>query len=196
MLRNGLLPAPPSAELLNLVLNSHLVYDFDPPQAVTDLWWGGPVDGIGFWKALADNAYVAALCQAGTPVSGFGTCTGNEWISPQADPAFVKPTLGDIEALIDNGDSGGPGLIDGKVAGVHSFGKTLFTSDCNHYINEPDLLCDPEDNSSFGDISGDTNVAAYYDWIRGAAGIPEPPTIMLFLASAFGLGLARRRRTA
>jgi hypothetical protein len=39
-------------------------------------------------------------------------------------------------------------------------------------------------------------VAAYYAWIKNAAGIPEPSTITLLMASALGLGLTRRRRIA
>lgn len=193
-LANGFLPAPPPGELASLVLNSQLVYDFDPLQAVTDLVWGGPLDGISFWKALADNGYNVAVCPNGFNIPGFGICTGIELINPQADPNVFAATLGEIEVLIDGGDSGGAALINGAVAGVHSFGTTLSTNFCNLFINKPDLLCG--NNSSFGEVAGDTNVAAYYEWIKNAAGIPEPSTITLLVASALGLALARRRRIA
>jgi hypothetical protein len=191
-LANGFLPPP--GELASLVLNSQLVYDFDPLQAVTDLFWGGPLDGISFWKALADNRYNVFLCPDGLDIPGFGTCTGTELINPAADPMFFGETLGDIEALIAGGDSGGAALINGAVAGVHSFETTLGAGFCNLFINKPDLLCD--NNSSFGEVAGDTSVAAYYAWIKNAAGIPEPSTITLLMASALGLGLTRRRRIA
>lgn len=191
-LPNGFLPTPGSLELLNLVQNSQLVYDFDPLQAVTDLAWGGPLDGISFWKELADNGYNVFVCPAGTFIPGFGTCTGNEFINDEIDLAFFGASLGDIESLIDGGDSGGAALIDGMVAGIHSFGTTLGTSNCRRFVNKPDLLCG--NNSSFGEVAGDTNVAAYYGWIRNAAGIPEPSTIALLFAAVIGMSLARRRK--
>lgn len=191
-LPNGFLPIPGSPELLNLVQNSQLVYDFDSPQAVQDLIWGGPMDGISFWKAIADNGFNVFVCPAGTNVPGFGICTGNELISPPIDPNAFAGTLGDDEVLIDGGDSGGASLIDGMVAGVHSFGTTLSASFCNRFISKPDTLCG--NNSSFGEVAGDTNVSLYWDWIRAAAGIPEPSSIALLGAVLFGLTATRRRR--
>lgn len=191
-LPNNFLPPPPPA-LAELVQKSQLVYDFDPLNPVTDLIWGGALDGISFWKALADNGYNAFVCAAGTNVPGFGVCTGNELINPMANPAFFGASLGNMEALIDGGDSGGSAFIDGKVAGVHSFGTTLGTTFCNRFINKPDTLCG--NNSSFGEVAGDTNVALYVDWINSVAGIPEPSSTALMLA---GLGIAAlwRRRAA
>lgn len=195
-LLNGFLPTPGSLELLNLVQNSQLVYDFDPLQAVTDLFWGGPLDGISFWKALADFNYNAFSCPVGTIIPGFGTCTGTELINDEIDLAFFGASLGEIESLIDGGDSGGAALIDGMVAGIHSFGTTLGTNFCNRFINKPDVLCG--NNSSFGEVAGDTNVAAYLRWIRSAAGlpVPEPSTLALLFAGMLGMGLARRRKVA
>lgn len=65
-----------------------------------------------------------------------------------------------LEVGIAPGDSGGPGFIDGKLAGVHSFG---FTHSCEGVSNGTDFSCGL--NSSFGEMSGDTRVSSYADWI-------------------------------
>jgi hypothetical protein len=191
-LPNGFLPTPVNAELLNLVQNSQLVYDFDAPTPVTDLFWGGSIDGISMWKELADNGYNVFLCPAGVVVPGFGTCTGTELINDVVDPAFFAASLGNREAFIDGGDSGGPALINGQVAGIHSFGTTLGSAFCARFINKADVLCG--NNSSFGEVAGDTNVALYASWIRSQLSVPEPSSIGLVLAAVLGVGAAGRRR--
>ncbi len=64
---------------------------------------------------------------------------------------------GGQEVGIAPGDSGGPLLIDGKVAGVASHGFTLIGP------GTPDV--DNQLNSSFGEFIGDTRVSFYQDWI-------------------------------
>lgn len=73
--------------------------------------------------------------------------------------------FGKLEVGIAPGDSGGPGFIDGKVAGVHSFG---FTHSCEGVSNGTDFSCGL--NSSFGEMSGDTRVSSYADWIDEVTG--------------------------
>ena len=74
------------------------------------------------------------------------------------------------------GDSGGPAFIDGKIAGVHSFG---FTHYCSGVTNGTDFTCGLD--SSFGEMSGDTRVSFHADFIDLVLGgafpstpIPEP----------------------
>ena len=55
-----------------------------------------------------------------------------------------------MEYQIAGGDSGGPDLIGGKIAGVHSFGWGLD---------------DGEPDSSFLDLAGSINVAVWREWI-------------------------------
>lgn len=83
--------------------------------------------------------------------------------------------FGKIEVGIAPGDSGGPGFIDGKVAGVHSFGFTHF---CAGVTNGTDFSCGLD--SSYGEMSGDTRVSTFADWIDDVGGavaltpVPEP----------------------
>ncbi|MDY6806840.1 MAG: FG-GAP-like repeat-containing protein [Cyanobacteriota bacterium] len=67
--------------------------------------------------------------------------------------------LGKNEVNSSLGDSGGPTFIDGAIAGITSFGlgkEFGVTTDV-----------DDETNSSFGEVSVDTRVGAYADWIDG-----------------------------
>lgn len=82
---------------------------------------------------------------------------------------------GKLEVGVAPGDSGGPGFIDGKVAGVHSFGFTHF---CAGVTNGTDFTCGLD--SSYGEMSGDTRVSTYADWVDAVGGavpltpVPEP----------------------
>jgi secreted trypsin-like serine protease len=95
--------------------------------------------------------------------------------------------LGLNEVVTAPGDSGGPAFIDGKIAGITSFGLQLSfpdgsTSDIDGVLN-----------SSFGEFDGFTRVSSYAGWITGPHDftlVPEPGTWLLTLAS---LGLLARR---
>jgi len=75
-----------------------------------------------------------------------------------------------LESSIAGGDSGGPSFIDGRIAGVHSYGGPMFP-------NSPvDAVLGV--NGSFGEFAVDVRVSAYTDWIdsimvTGAAGTSE-----------------------
>jgi hypothetical protein len=84
--------------------------------------------------------------------------------------------FGKAEVGIAPGDSGGPSFIDGKIAGVHSFGFTHF---CSGVTNGTDFSCGL--NSSYGEMSGDTRVSYHADFVDAAVlgfvaptPIPEP----------------------
>ena len=105
--------------------------------------------------------------------------------------------LGDMEVDSAPGDSGGPSFIDGKIAGITSFGLTFTNSTdaignrvCNPAVN-PDVLCGV--NSSFGEFAGDTRVSAYASWIQSVTFLPEPGSPLL-VALALPLAFVARRR--
>lgn len=117
-----------------------------------------------------------------------------------------------IETNTAPGDSGGPAFIDGQIAGITGFGLTgaILTFDGMYiYCGDPmdiDPSYDPDTgsctDSSFGEISGDTSVSYYQDWVdaarRGAflferVGAPEPASVAIVLGGIAGLGASRRR---
>jgi len=91
--------------------------------------------------------------------------------------------LGNAEADIAPGDSGGPTFIGGKLAGVHSFiGSVGPPYDIDNYLN-----------SSFGELGADTRVAAFTGWIDRVTVVPVPGAVYL-LISGLGLLVFRRRQ--
>lgn len=136
-----------------------------------------------------------------------------------------KPQLGVVvdgvlvDANSSGGDSGGPTFIDGKIAGVTSFGITggIFEGLCGDGWPDPSFSRDPDTgagdsctDSSWGEISGDARVSTYRDWldplvarnfgngVQGyvafAAFVPEPASWAMMI-TGFGLvGLMARRR--
>jgi secreted trypsin-like serine protease len=100
-------------------------------------------------------------------------------------PQYGNLGLGLLEVHSAPGDSGGPTFIDGKIAGITSYGITL-TFDDGSSADAADGL-----NSSFGEIAGDTRVSSYAGWI--AATIPEPGTYALMFAGLGVIALVARR---
>ncbi len=60
------------------------------------------------------------------------------------------------EAITDHGDSGGPALIDGKIAGIESGGTPIDPS-------PPDI--DGSLDSSFGELDVETRISSFASWI-------------------------------
>lgn len=88
------------------------------------------------------------------------------------------------EVLIAPGDSGGPSFLNGKIVGVHSFGASF---------DEPFDL-DGLLNGTFGELGGDTRVAAYAGWVNSfLTPVPEPETYALFAAGLLLLAWRARR---
>lgn len=106
--------------------------------------------------------------------------------------------LGDFEVGSAPGDSGGPTFLDGKIAGVSSFGLTfrdLQDANGNYTLCSavnPDVLCGI--NSTFGEFAGDTRVSGYNQWIMSS--IPEPETYAMMLMGLGVVGFVARRRRA
>ena len=96
--------------------------------------------------------------------------------------------FGKLEIGVAPGDSGGPAFIDGKIAGVHSFGFTHF---CEGVTNGTDFTCGLD--SSYGEMSGDTRVSSYADWIgsvldgtTATTAVPQAPVAEQAMQAASG----------
>lgn len=62
--------------------------------------------------------------------------------------------VGIMEGMISSGDSGGPGFIDEKVAGIASYSTSFGTYDIDNEVN-----------SSFGELGAWQRVSYYQEWI-------------------------------
>ncbi|EAW35545.1 trypsin-like serine protease [Lyngbya sp. PCC 8106] len=70
---------------------------------------------------------------------------------------IVDLGLGFEEVGISGGDSGAPAFIDGKIAGLSSFGQSPF---------DPTVDVTNENDTSFGEFFSDTRVSVYSTWIE------------------------------
>lgn len=130
-----------------------LIHDFDNGKAKNDAmpWWYSP----------------KFVCNKSETVCNVARGQASE---------FRDKGFGDAEVGIAPGDSGGPGFVDGKIAGVHSFGFTYFCGGLT--ANVPDVTCGLD--SSYGEMAGDARVSANAGWIDAQVDggvdtpIPEP----------------------
>jgi secreted trypsin-like serine protease len=120
------------------------------------------------------------------------------------DGSASRSTLGSAtmtarESIIYFGDSGGPTLINGRIAGVHSF-LTCVSGSSTQCATGPDV--DGAINGTFGERFGDTRVSYYNAWIQSITGtldeptngVPEPSTVAAGCVAAL-ICLARYRKT-
>lgn len=114
------------------------------------------------WAPLAGTQLFADFDDGSTERDALGLLAG-------------KPDggTGATEGLIARGDSGGPALLNGLVAGVASFSASLARGSLRP---DPDGIA----NSSFGEIAAWTRVAQYQGWIDTAmrerlSGAPTRP---------------------
>ncbi|MEG3918282.1 trypsin-like serine protease [Microcoleus sp. T3_A4] len=76
-------------------------------------------------------------------------------------PKLRDRGLGKNEIATASGDSGGPSFVEGKIAGISSWGY----SDRGFFKTNIADIDKIDDNGSFGEISGDTRVSFYANWI-------------------------------
>jgi hypothetical protein len=103
--------------------------------------------------------------------------------------SFPDRGFGKLEVGVAPGDSGGPGFIDGKIAGVHSFGFTYTCGGAGSPTNGTDFDCGL--NSSWGEMSGDTRVSTFAGWVDSIVTNGADTTIPeLAPATVSGVGVA------
>ncbi len=115
-----------------------------------------------------------------------------------ANNGIVGSSLGRglAEAFSSFGDSGGPTLIDGQIAGILSF----LTRSAPMFIPRTATDVNSTLDGSFGEVAGLTRVSRYLTWINQntlienalESEVPEPSTFIAgFLGVAFCLAKAR-----
>jgi hypothetical protein len=101
---------------------------------------------------------------------------------------------------LGGGDSGGPLFIDGRIAGIASFGTAFCADDACTGLAAPPLF-DASHPDGWGSLDAFASVAYNAAWIRaqlGASGptiTPEPSTLVLSVVGVLCLvGLNSRAR--
>jgi len=137
-------------------------------------------------RLMGENSYVTnAAAWYGSPVSPNllladfenGTAADNTLSATGPDSLGLAD-----EVDISFGDSGGPSFYDGQLIGVHDF------LDC-----APSTVTCP-DNSTYGEIFGDTSVAGDAAWIDSVLA-PEPSSWLLCLSAVPVITMLGRRRS-
>ena len=128
-------------------------------DAGTDTLKTQPLAGVG-WQIEPDKQ-LALDFDDGTPArDALGRLLGRSDLGQGASEVFISP-----------GDSGGPLLIDGKIAGLasYTFGVSLGATG-------PDV--NNRTDSSFGEIGSAVRVFSYAEWIDRTlrADLPDVPT--------------------
>lgn len=191
-------------ELFSDVNNQVLFYDSDNGTAENDangfVWsdFGLPfLSDTGVYYSESLDAFTFGDAAGGVPAGG----GASGWRL--------------VEVVAAPGDSGGPTFIDGKIAGITSFGISggIFDGSCGPGFIDPsvDLTDGGCTNSSAGELAADTRVSAFLTELGlfqqygadtrklDASGIidvrpvSEPAALALFGVGFLGLGLRRRR---
>lgn len=149
----------------------------------------GSVPGTTGTKRFGANQYDAGGELLNGAVLPPGTVTpGTQLIFDFDDGTAARDFFGQTFGIVNlgyganeinsaSGDSGGPTFINGLIAGITSYGVSTATD------------VDQITNSSFGEISGDTRVSTYADWIDrvlggGAAAAPLGPEFLVNVTTA------------
>jgi hypothetical protein len=168
--------APSTAARYALYTGSTPDYAIDPnlpPEVIAGYGYGGTgltgADTAFGTLRVGANEYVTTGRRYGwSSTLLLGEFYGG--VDPANPLRAANPYTAGDEVDIAPGDSGGPSFYDDEIIGVHDI-SACFVSGCNL-------------NSVFGDVYGDTSVAANAVWIEDEE-LPEPASSVLL-----GLGLA------
>lgn len=155
---------------------------------------GGAANGFGQMRREGQNTVDAIIGNNNILLYDFDNPNSTANSSLGSNQALPR------EVLIFRGDSGGPTLINGQIAGVHSF-ITCINGGAPACSTPPDL--DGALNGTYGERFGDTRVSLYATWIQqqtqmplsdSFTPVPEPSTYMAGLAAAAAIWWRRRKR--
>jgi len=168
--------APVAADRYSLYRESDLA-----GQRFDLVGYGRP--GTGAWGAVdptseaytrlkAQNTFDSEGAQLKSALGasiGWTPISGSQWMADFDNGLAANDALGRLmgrnhlglgldEGFMSQGDSGGPALVDGQIAGVASFLASL-----SRGLVQPDV--DMLSNSSFGEVGAWQSVAYYQQWI-------------------------------
>ncbi len=158
---------------------------------VYDYRWGDPAfngfftEVIGgenfFGTAEIDFSYVSDFDRVGFPANN-ASCLISAAVGAGTPAEFCGLGVGPLEVGIAGGDSGGPNFINGRLAGVNSYGLSFGT---NFGDFRPGL------NVTWGEFSGYVPTFIHNDFITS---VPEPSTWAMMLLGFGSIGTIIRRR--
>lgn len=97
------------------------------------------------------------------------------------------------EVDIAPGDSGGPSFYNGQIIGVHDF-ITCYSDPSNPSLCAVPPSITTAEGSYFGQLFGDTSVAANASWITAQESVPEPATFGMMCLGLVAIAHATLRR--
>jgi V8-like Glu-specific endopeptidase len=175
-------------------------YDLDPlpvgtgPEVLAGYGYGGTGTG-GYNTSLYDslrvgeNEYVyngIALGWSSTMLVGQFYENG---VSSTNALHASNPYSAVDEVDIAPGDSGGPTFYDGEIVGVHDVSACVTNTQNSSECAVPPALS-TTNNSSFGDLFGDTGVNSNLSWIEDQEA-PEPRTLSMMVGAIMAALLLR-----
>lgn len=125
-----------------------------------------------YTRLKAQNTFDAEGAQLKSALGaliGWTPVSGSQWMADFDNGLAANDALGSLmgrnhvglgvdEGFMSQGDSGGPALVDGQIAGVASYLASL-----SRGLVQPDV--DKLSNSSFGEVGAWQSVAYYQQWI-------------------------------